>query len=187
MPMKSNKQKILFVASTFVIVAIVIVIALAGGHKKAVSGPIKTMYTSSSSSTKSAKSNPSSSNSSNASSNNSSSDKPASSGSQIGTSNSLAAPYGTLVSNHKPGQNGSNLIEQSQCITNPGASCYIKFTQNGVVKTLPTKTADTNGSVIWQWSISDAGLTSGNWQITAVATSGAQTKTTTDQLPLEVQ
>lgn len=102
-------------------------------------------------------------------------------------SSELVAPYGTLVSNHRPGQNGSNLTELSQCTTTPGAKCYIKFTQADVVKTLPEKTTGTDGSIFWEWTINDAGLTSGKWSVTAIATLGGQTKSTTDQLSLEVQ
>ena len=99
----------------------------------------------------------------------------------------LIAPYGSFVSNHKPGQNGSNLTELSQCITTPGATCYIKFTQNGVVKTLQGKNADSTGSIFWEWNVNDAGLTSGTWTITAIATLDSQTKSTIDQLTLQVQ
>ena len=54
-------------------------------------------------------------------------------------------------------------------------------------KTLPERTTDGGGSVTWQWSIDSAGLSSGNWQITAVATLGNKSRSTTDQLLLEVQ
>lgn len=144
--------------------------------KKAVSGPIKTINA------------PSQTASSNATSstNQTPSDK-SSSASQSSTGSSLAAPYGSFVSNHRPGQNGANMTELSQCITTPGATCYIKFTQDDVVKTLPEKTADASGSMFWEWSINDAGLTSGKWVITAIASLNGQSKSTTDQLNLEVQ
>ena len=106
---------------------------------------------------------------------------------QTESTGELIAPYGSLVSNHRPGQNGSNLIESSQCVTNPGAKCYLKFTQGDVVKTLPEKTADSSGSVFWDWDVKEAGLTSGKWTVTAVATKGSKTKTTVDQVALEVQ
>ncbi|HEY4963525.1 MAG TPA: hypothetical protein VIH90_02405 [Candidatus Saccharimonadales bacterium] len=149
-------------------------------HQKAVSGTIKTTNT------------PSNSNS--ASGNSASSPKAtttpdkSSSGDQNNMNGgSLITPYGSFVSNHKPGQNGSNLTELSQCITSPGATCYIKFTQNGVVKSLPEKTADSSGSIFWEWNINDAGLTSGTWTITSIASLNGQTKSTTDQLTLQVQ
>lgn len=106
---------------------------------------------------------------------------------QSSTNEAPATPYGALVSNHKPGQNGTGTTEQSECITTPGARCYIKFTQGGIVKTLPAQTLDPSGATFWTWDVKSAGLTSGSWQITAVATLNNQTKTTTDQLPLEVQ
>lgn len=99
----------------------------------------------------------------------------------------LTAPYGAFVSNHKPGQNGTGETEQSECITTPGATCSIKFTQNGTVRTLSAQTTDATGATFWTWDINNAGLTKGNWVVTATATIGSQSKTTTDQLKLEVQ
>ena len=150
-------------------------------HQKAVSGTIKTNNTpansdtTSSNGTSSIKATPVS-------------PEKSSSGDQKSTnSSSLLAPYGSFVSNHKPGQNGSNTTELSQCITSPGATCYIKFTQDSVVKTLPEKTADPSGSIFWEWNVNDAGLTSGTWTITAIVSLDGQTKSTTDQLTLQVQ
>lgn len=111
----------------------------------------------------------------------------ASAGSQASMNGTLLAPYGSFVSNHKPGQNGSNMVELSQCTTSAGATCYIKFAQVGTAKTLPVKTADSNGFISWEWNVNDAGLTSGKWTIEAVAQLGDQTKSTTDQLSLEIQ
>lgn len=116
-----------------------------------------------------------------------SSDKSSSAGVQANPSGDLAAPSGSFVSNHRPGQNGSDLLEASQCTTTPGAKCFIKFTQGDVVKTLPARGVETSGSVFWEWKINDAGLTEGKWSVTAIATLGSQTKSTTDQLTLEVQ
>lgn len=98
----------------------------------------------------------------------------------------LVAPYGTLVSNHYPGQNGTNYAEKSSCTTTPGAKCYIKFTQGDIVKTLAEQTADVEGNTLWSWDVKQAGLTSGNWTITAVASLGSETKSTQDQKALEV-
>lgn len=97
-------------------------------------------------------------------------------------------PTGTFVSDHSPNLDGSPhpSSEESACNTAPGASCYIQFTKNGIVKTLPTKTADSNGSVIWDWDVKLAGFTTGNWQINAVASLNGQTQTATDNMPLVV-
>jgi hypothetical protein len=104
------------------------------------------------------------------------------------TSNTeLLTPYGTFVSNHFPGKNGTSNQEQSACTTTPGASCYIQFTKDGVVKKLDAKTADNAGSVIWSWDVKDAGFASGSWKITAVTSLNGQTKSTNDSLNLEVQ
>jgi hypothetical protein len=58
---------------------------------------------------------------------------------------------------------------------------------DSVIKTLPTQTADANGTVIWDWDVKQAGFDTGTWQITAVATLNGQTKTTNDPIKLEVQ
>lgn len=93
----------------------------------------------------------------------------------------------TLVSNHHPGENGSPSTEQSACQTTPGATCYIEFTQNGLTRKLDAKTADNNGLVVWDWDIKDAGLSSGQWEIIAVASLNGQVKTSSDPSPLEIQ
>lgn len=100
---------------------------------------------------------------------------------------SLIAPWGSFVSNHHPGQGGAPTTESSVCNTTPGASCYIKFTNGESVQTLAAKLTDSNGSVIWNWDVSNAGLASGSWKITAVATLNGQTKTTDDPQNLEIQ
>jgi hypothetical protein len=101
----------------------------------------------------------------------------------------LAAPTGTFVSNHQPSLSGSSSpsSEQSVCNTAAGATCYIEFTKDSVVKQLPTQTADSSGSVYWTWDVKQAGLTVGKWQITAVTTLNGQTKTAQDSLELSVQ
>lgn len=101
----------------------------------------------------------------------------------------LASPSGSFVSNHKPNLSGRPAPnqEESVCITTPGAQCEIIFTKDGVTKTLPTKTVGANGSASWEWTLQEIGLTEGNWQVAARATSGSQVKTTTDSLLLEVR
>ena len=101
-----------------------------------------------------------------------------------------SAPSGTFVSNHSPNLSGNPRPsqEQSTCNTQPGASCYIEFTSSsGQVKTLPSETADSNGTVIWNWDVNQAGFTTGEWQIKAVASLGGVTKSTTSDLKLNVQ
>jgi hypothetical protein len=92
----------------------------------------------------------------------------------------LATPSGTFVSNHSPGQNGSPTIEESQCITTPGANCYIEFVQDGITKKLDVKTVPSSGSVTWFWDIKGSTIGPGSWQIRAVAALNGQTKTTVD-------
>jgi hypothetical protein len=119
---------------------------------------------------------------------NASSDNPKQPGSPVSTSSVLAAPFGTFVSNHKPGQDGSPSTEQSVCNTTPGATCDIQFTNAaGVTKSLGAEVADSNGTAYWSWNINGGTLAPGSWQITAVAKSNGQTKTTPDPTPLEVQ
>lgn len=93
----------------------------------------------------------------------------------------------TLVSNHYPGKNGSPTTEQSVCNTTPGASCYIQFTMGNATKKLSAQVAGSSGATIWNWDINTAGLTSGSWQITAVASLGNQTKTASDPQALVIQ
>src|SRR5882762_2796078 len=69
----------------------------------------------------------------------------------------LISPYGTFVSNHKSTLSGGT-AEQSVCITTPGASCSITFTNSGGdTKILQAQTADNNGTVYWNWDVKTAG------------------------------
>lgn len=100
----------------------------------------------------------------------------------------LYSPYGNFVSNHHPNLNGSPAPSQetSVCNTTPGAKCYVKFTMGSTHTSLPVKTADSKGSVFWSWDVRKAGLTVGDWTITAVATLNGQSKSVQDPLPLSV-
>ncbi|HVX48155.1 MAG TPA: hypothetical protein VHA05_02245 [Candidatus Saccharimonadales bacterium] len=102
---------------------------------------------------------------------------------------SLQKPYGTFVSNHHPNLGGSPApsTEQSVCYTAPGASCHIEFTKGSLVKKLPAETADSSGSVTWNWDIKQAGLSTGSWTIKAVASLNGKTMSAQDDLNLEVQ
>lgn len=95
-------------------------------------------------------------------------------------------PYGNFVSNHHPGGTAPT-AEASTCNTSAGASCYIKFTNGSIVKQLDPETANSNGTTIWYWDVKTAGITTGSWTITAVATLNGQTKTANDSQPLVVQ
>lgn len=95
-------------------------------------------------------------------------------------------PWGSFVSNHHPG-NGSPTTETSVCNTTPGASCYIKFTNGAQARTLDAQVANANGSVIWNWDVSNAGFSNGNWQITAIASLSGQTKSVVDPQELVIQ
>jgi hypothetical protein len=96
----------------------------------------------------------------------------------------LSAPSGSFVSNHRP---SSSTQEESFCNTSAGATCYIQFTKGGAIKKLEAQSTGGSGSVYWTWNVGDAGLSAGSWQVMAVATLNGQTKTTNDQIPLEVQ
>ena len=125
-----------------------------------------------------------------ASNNSSSSNNPSPGPTAEETNHTLIAPSGNFVSNHFPGENGSPTTESSVCNTSPGATCYIRFTNTGTGKTtqLADQVADTRGSTSWNWDVSkDAHLTSGQWQITAVATLGSQSKTANDALKLTIK
>jgi cytoskeletal protein RodZ len=100
----------------------------------------------------------------------------------------LLAPSGSFVSNHRPSMssNGSPSSEQSVCNTTPGASCEIQFTKGTETKKLAAQTVDSNGSTYWNWDINSAGITEGQWQITAYATLNGKTLSATDAMALEV-
>jgi hypothetical protein len=93
-------------------------------------------------------------------------------------------PYGDFVSSHTIENDGN---EASVCITTPGISCSITFTQNSVTKTLPKKVTDNNGAAYWNWKPSDIGLSAGSWTITAIAYSGNLTASSKDARELVVQ
>lgn len=100
-------------------------------------------------------------------------------------SGTLVAPYRvTYASNHTPTSAGDT--ELSSFTTTPGASCRIEFTKEGVIRSLQTKPADSNGTVVWYWKPSQVGLTAGSWKITAVATLNGQTKSSSDLILLQV-
>lgn len=103
------------------------------------------------------------------------------------TAVSLQAPYGTFVSNHLPGKNGTNTQEESVCSSTPGASCYMKFVQGSIVKTLKNQILDSSGTTYWLWDTKSAGLTSGSWQVFAIVNLNSQTKTSKDAQDLVIQ
>lgn len=102
---------------------------------------------------------------------------------QASTTNDLTAPYGSFVSNHHPSSQSD--IEESVCTTSPGAECYIEFTNGTTIKKLPAKIIDSTGSTYWIWKPSDIGV--GTWKVTAIASLDGKTKSTTDQLSLEIK
>lgn len=93
-------------------------------------------------------------------------------------------PYGDFVSTHSP-SSADTIV--SVCNTTPRASCYIEFTNNGVTKKLSTVTTDGSGGANWTWKLSDAGLTKGDWKITAVSSLNGKIASTSDPLALKVQ
>jgi hypothetical protein len=112
---------------------------------------------------------------------------PASSASKSNSSASPAAPTGNFVSNHHP-QLSSQIYRQeiSVCVTTPGATCYIEFTQGNQINKLPVETADSNGAAYWNWDVQQAGFTTGSWKITAVASNDGQSITSSDPQDLVV-
>lgn len=99
------------------------------------------------------------------------------------------APTGTFVSNHEPNLSGSPApnTENSTCKTTPGAQCVIIFQNGSTIRTLPTQTTDASGNTLWNWAIQDIGLTAGEWSVTARATNGSKTASTTDPMKLIVK
>jgi hypothetical protein len=112
---------------------------------------------------------------------------PSSTGGTSGGDLNLIQPYGSLVSNHFPGQNGSDTKEQSVCNTTSGAICYIQFTHtsSGKITKLPEQTVNSNGTASWSWDAKT--LTPGKWQIEAFASLNGQAKSVTDSIGLDIQ
>ena len=99
----------------------------------------------------------------------------------------LVSPTGQFVSNHNPSLSSTvTSSESSSCNTTPGASCTITFTNNNVVKSLPTQVVDQYGGTTWSWTVEGVGLTQGSWLIEANATLSGQTKSATDAQMLNV-
>lgn len=100
----------------------------------------------------------------------------------------VISPFGSFVSTHVANISGtpspSNI--ESICLTTPSAICDITFTKDGIVKSLGKKTTDGNGVAFWSWKLQDAGLTQGNWDVSATASSTDQSKTTKDPVKFEV-
>jgi hypothetical protein len=102
------------------------------------------------------------------------------------TSTELLAPSGTFVSAHKSVP--VNAALSSVCNTSSGANCQITFTSGTTIKSLSSQLTDKGGATYWNsWTPDSIGLTSGKWQVKAVATLNGQTKTSTDALELEIQ
>ena len=109
------------------------------------------------------------------------SQKSPSGGSTASSTSELKSPYGSFVSNHHPAYGDQ---EESICGSTPGATCYIRFTDGSTVKKLTPETVGAEGSTAWAWDTKILG--SGSWKITAVASLNNQTKTTDDQITLEI-
>ena len=90
----------------------------------------------------------------------------------------------TYVSNHEPNSKADML--QSVCVTSPGAVCTISFSRNGLIRSLPSTTADSYGSVYWTWSPQERGLSSGSWVISAKASLNGKTTSSQDVINLQV-
>jgi hypothetical protein len=102
----------------------------------------------------------------------------------------LITPSGDFVSAHGTSEHPIPLSATlaSVCNTTPGVSCKITFTApDGTTKSLSSQLTDRGGSAYWNsWTPASIGLTTGSWQVKAVATSGSQTKTATDAMELVV-
>lgn len=97
-------------------------------------------------------------------------------------------PTGTFISNHQPslGAQPNRAQENSVCVTTPGATCYIEFTQGSAINKLQAETTDINGAAYWTWDVSkDAGFTTGTWQVAAIATLNGKTATGTDTMEVQ--
>lgn len=100
-----------------------------------------------------------------------------------------ATPTGQFVSNHRPNLRGTPApnTETSACTSTPGVKCKITFTSGSTVKSLPLQQTDGNGNTLWSnWTLQSIGLTTGSWQVAAVAINGPKTATAKDITPLVI-
>jgi len=99
-----------------------------------------------------------------------------------------ASPSGNFVSNHHPNLDGSPAPSQetSVCNTTPGATCYISFSKGTLSTKLPSQKTNSEGSAYWTWDVSKAGLTTGEWTITAVAQLNGKSKSSMDPMTLTI-
>jgi len=103
------------------------------------------------------------------------------------SSSAPVRPTGTFISDHRPNLSGqpNPSQENSVCVTTPGATCYIEFTQGNVVKKLDTQGTDSNGAAYWTWDVKEDGFSTGSWQVAVVATLNGRTATSTDVLEVQ--
>ena len=106
----------------------------------------------------------------------------------IDSSITPATPSGVFVSNHRPNLSGNpapNTIT-STCSTTPQAKCTIRFTSGSSIKTLPSQIVGTDGNAEWTWTLQEIGLSVGEWDVTAIASNGDKTSTSSDSMKLVV-
>jgi cytoskeletal protein RodZ len=100
-----------------------------------------------------------------------------------------ATPTGEFVSDHRPNLSGKPApnTETSTCTTTPGILCQIKFSYGNTTRSLPSQKTDANGNAVWNnWTLQDVGLTTGTWQVTALATNGSKAASAQDTMKLVV-
>ncbi|HEU4914167.1 MAG TPA: hypothetical protein VFT16_02050 [Candidatus Saccharimonadales bacterium] len=100
-------------------------------------------------------------------------------------SKEIKAVSGNFVSAHKFSLSEAPLL-QSSCETTPKITCQIFFVKGSTTLKLEAKTTDDGGAAYWTWKPGDIGLTTGAWKVQAKATSGSNSLSADDALPLEV-
>jgi hypothetical protein len=100
-------------------------------------------------------------------------------------STSLAAPTETLNNDGGTACGSQSCAEDSTCNTVAGASCYIEATKGSqTIVVTKTEVTDSSGGVDLPWSASQ--LSSGSWNIEAVATyNGSKATSDPEQLTVE--
>ncbi len=98
---------------------------------------------------------------------------------------SLESPgtYSSFASSHSV---TSGTLENTVCITTPGASCTVEFKQGDVVKSLPAQSTDSTGSAYFYWTPGKVKLSPGNWSIILKVTLNGASKTAQDNITLQV-
>jgi hypothetical protein len=95
----------------------------------------------------------------------------------------IIKPTGNFVSSHRVKKDS---LIASSCVTNPGISCKITFSQEDTVVSLEPTTTDSGGAAYWEWTPEKIGLTAGEWIIESVAYDNSNSAASKDSVKLSI-